>query len=800
MVINIITCVVCLVLLIVFRKLDRTNIKMAKLRRYSSRLFDDYKKMAETENRRFNDATIEMDILIKKSNALAKNVSSSILEIESKLQGLDIEKTNLKKVEEDIKVISQSARDVNIQIEFIANAKNNFNEMARSMSGMKETIKILKSESGGILQNFNERIKEKSKELTSEFAQSINKLREAHENKEELMLNAGRQRVMELAEQFDQSTAEMERRMTDTGEILLQNFKMKIEGVARSVEGAANLHNQIEILKNTYAELENKIFSEIKERSEAVETDIQASLNDLNDRIKEYESGAEESKSGILERFSNDVDKLYAKLATVETNVNESKSKLIKTFETEVEKVRSEIDNLSIHAISKRDEIVNATRREAEELRKEIAEFDEKFLTFENRLVDTAAAKGEELRKSTDELDKKLSEFESTMEVITVEKTERLSSAFQSYETRMNNLMDKLNTNESQLGNYLTSQMQKIKDDFSIMEQNLSDMKTDILNYEEQSKLFSRTDSLVNEVNGSIERLNRMLQDSQKETQHMEKFFADIDHIKELSKELDREIRSYQTKKEKIGDIETEIRTLQEMSDHALEKSNGFQDQFARIDAVSSRIDAMTESYTNLESRIRELNEYEDVIMRNLDSVNKADIMIQSVEAKINSFQKVVDRSDKRVEKINLHLRAIEENTMILKSRENEIKDVKDKFGELEGLSEHMETRIKQIYAMFQKIETLREEINSTDNRLQELFSETDRKMRQFADFIQAVDNNNPILKQVKGNAVAPKNLNENVIRTVRELSDKGWSSGEISKKLMMDENAVRLIINTSSL
>jgi uncharacterized protein YoxC len=152
------------------------------------------------------------------------------------------------------------------------------------------------------------------------------------------------------------------------------------------------------------------------------------------------------------------------------------------------------------------------------------------------------------------------------------------------------------------------------------------------------------------------------------------------------------------------------------------------------------------------------------------------------------------------VDKINQHLRDVEENTIILKTRESEIKEVKDKFGELDGLSEHMESRIKQIYAMFQKVETLRDEISMTDSHLQELFTETDRKMKQFADFIQAVDNNNPILKQVKGSSLAAKNINENVIHTVRDLSNKGWTSDEISKKLMMDENAVRLIINTSSL
>ena len=90
-----------------------------------------------------------------------------------------------------------------------------------------------------------------------------------------------------------------------------------------------------------------------------------------------------------------------------------------------------------------------------------------------------------------------------------------------------------------------------------------------------------------------------------------------------------------------------------------------------------------------------------------------------------------------------------------------------------------------------------------TDNRLQDMFSQTDRKMKEFSDFIQAVDNNNPILKQVKADvkgAIPGRNLNDNIIKTVRELSGKGWEPEAISKKLMLDENSVRFIINTTLL
>jgi len=51
----------------------------------------------------------------------------------------------------------------------------------------------------------------------------------------------------------------------------------------------------------------------------------------------------------------------------------------------------------------------------------------------------------------------------------------------------------------------------------------------------------------------------------------------------------------------------------------------------------------------------------------------------------------------------------------------------------------------------------------------------------------------------MKGDLPQVKNLNEGVIKTVRELSSRGWNSTDIAKKLMIDENSVRLIINTAS-
>ncbi|MDR3237029.1 MAG: hypothetical protein LBT84_00835, partial [Spirochaetia bacterium] len=58
---NAATLFLCVGILVVFRKMDKSNIGISKLKRYSDKIFDDFKKLAENEQRKLKDATIEMD-------------------------------------------------------------------------------------------------------------------------------------------------------------------------------------------------------------------------------------------------------------------------------------------------------------------------------------------------------------------------------------------------------------------------------------------------------------------------------------------------------------------------------------------------------------------------------------------------------------------------------------------------------------------------------------------------------------------------------------------------------------------
>jgi len=369
MILNIITFIVCAAMVILFRRLDKSNLKMAKLRRYSSRMFDDYKKMVETESRNFKDSTIEMDILIKKSNALTKNMGESLIELENRLNGINVEKGNLKKVEDDIKVISSAARDVNKQIEFIAAAKERFSGMTNSLKIVSENLTEVKGESLNLIQDFENGLRDRTRMLTEEMNQKIE----------------------------------------DSSDIIMESLRLKVDDVARTVEGAATLGDQIDNLKVSYSDLETSVFSDIKDRAGELRIELDKSI-----------------------------EKIYQKLNSVEDNVDESKDRLIKTFEGEVDRIRKEFDNLSIHAISKKDEIVQAARKEAEEIRERFDDFQEKFINLENQLVNTAEDKIEMLDSEYEKVEKQVDDLEKRIIIRIDDKIENLASDYEKFTTRIN--------------------------------------------------------------------------------------------------------------------------------------------------------------------------------------------------------------------------------------------------------------------------------------------------------------------------------------------------------------------------
>ena len=767
MILNLITFFSCLLLIIFFRRLDRSNLRMTKLKRYSSKIYSDFKKLSENELRKYHDATIEMDILIKKSNTNAQQLKETVAVVEKKMATLNAEKEILAKAERELEIISDAAKDVNKQIEFIAGAKAGIGDIGVRINTLSEDLSRVEREMSSILQAYNEKIREKSRNLSEEIALNINDIRESIKEKESDLIESSRDKIELLNNQYLNALSNMEERVSNAGAIIVEDVNQRLEETVKTINS-----------------FEKKI--------ESVEKRV---ISEFNVKVSKFEKTLNN-----LENVDDNIEHLSNKLRSVEDNVNESTSRLISTFDEEVKKARLELNNLDIHTIAKKDEIVKSVRKEAEEIRIKIDNFDDKYSALEKRIVETINKETEELKTKIDGFEERYSELTNKINEAGDENINNIHSEYQAMEVNFNELLNKVSSFEVGLKNFISEQTEKNKKDFVLMEQRLVNIKDEIMQYEEKQNIFSRSDLMISKVEEAINNFTKILKDSKEEAKKLEMFMEDAEKFKIISRVVDKEIKKYEAKRDKLSGYESEIKALMELNDIATGKAESLENNLKNIDKVNSKIDGLMDTYSSLEARIAELHEYEDTISKNLESIQKTDLIIKSIDSRIAAFKNNTERSDKRVQKLIEYLQSIEENTLILKSREQEIKDVKDKFNELDGLTRHIEKRIDQIHAMFQKTESMREEIDDTDDRLKKMFDETDKKIKQFADILHSVEENNLISRQIKADYNLGKNINEGMIKAVRELSNKGWKSDEISQKLLIDENSVRFIINTSSL
>jgi exonuclease SbcC len=281
---------------------------------------------------------------------------------------------------------------------------------------------------------------------------------------------------------------------------------------------------------------------------------------------------------------------------------------------------------------------------------------------------------------------------------------------------------------ESSLNTMASTHLESIQKE----DERLNSIKQEIIQYEQNYRIFDRADEMMERVEDSLDHYSALLERTKSEAVIMESFMADLEEFKDAKREMEKELKVYNAKREKLQNVATDIQALFDLAADVKSKSEFLEDNASNIDKVSRRIDSLHETYGSLENQIREMQDYEGQISKSVNNIERVEAVANAIEKRLTNFQSVVERSENRMSKLKEYLQDVEEATHILKTKEHEISSLKDKFNELDSLSEYLEQRVNQIQAMIRKIENIRTDIDSTDVRLQEMFEQTDRKMQQF--------------------------------------------------------------------
>ncbi len=96
---------------------------------------------------------------------------------------------------------------------------------------------------------------------------------------------------------------------------------------------------------------------------------------------------------------------------------------------------------------------------------------------------------------------------------------------------------------EESFNDSLDSQMQRVKVDFSQMEQRLVDMRKEITQYEESRQIFTKSDDMIRKVEDAVQNFGGMLREAKEEARGIQKFMDDIEKIKDLKKTVEKSSR-----------------------------------------------------------------------------------------------------------------------------------------------------------------------------------------------------------------------------------------------------------------
>ncbi len=179
----ILTILITLIIILLFRRIDKSNLKINKVKRFAEKAADDLNKMLQNKKQEIHDVTIDLDILLKRTTLSVEDLEKKWNNAQI-IQNNFIEKEeNLNKVEEQVKVLNQLSVKTNENIEFLKGdlkllytVQNDLNGLSTQVktlekqlidkgdviiSGVKERITLFEKESNGKILKVNESLDNK---------------------------------------------------------------------------------------------------------------------------------------------------------------------------------------------------------------------------------------------------------------------------------------------------------------------------------------------------------------------------------------------------------------------------------------------------------------------------------------------------------------------------------------------------------------------------------------------------------------------------------------------------------------
>ena len=400
---NVLTLAIVLIVLAVYRQLDKDNRSLEKVKKFSERMKEEIGAFVDSKSREMQNLAIELDVHQKTAKEILSRLNSAetaitersgaLEEVGSHIDGYDAALKELGamtgKVEENLKRIASESEFVDTVARRVKAVAGQLTELEKHAPDIE---KRLQDESRTILESMKEeilrgvfddlgRLKKEMRETggrVEEFSESVKSLRDEQSDLERETLASLRSSTDELLQELDRSRTTLEGEFRENlGELGATAEKEILERIDRAAESGRNLEG--EVLESLRDYIEKRV-GEVKAETAAwkvgAERDIedhQAALSrsmvDLEQLFKgirqessawkkEAESTLEGHRLGMQKKLSD----MEARLLEYEENTGYRFSR--------IEEITRDMDQLEENLKASMDRV-------SARIRKEFADFSE---------------------------------------------------------------------------------------------------------------------------------------------------------------------------------------------------------------------------------------------------------------------------------------------------------------------------------------------------------------------------------------------------------------------------------------
>ncbi|GAB4367090.1 MAG: hypothetical protein Kow009_03910 [Spirochaetales bacterium] len=700
---NLLVIGIVLVILAIFRQLDRNSKTLDKVRRYAERAREELDRVVLERVQNLKDLAIELDIHQKAGKEILKRIQGIEEGIQEKFSAVDTIAARIADYDRTLSDLIDMTRRAEENIQRLKEESLFVDETAKRVKALQSKLEIQEARIPDLIQQFEslnrkslESVKEQILAVSDESVSRLeSRIADAMAKTDEIVLF-----LQNSERRLREETSSFEGNLRKAGEDLVAEVSVRLAGLEQSyterLEEVARKGEQLETralqkLKEHVEEKMRSTYRELSAQIEAEKASLQSQVGELETKIYQIEEEIENSLSGVREKSSETMRSLEEELRT--------------SFEQRTGEIQESFQ-------ASRDEIERTLAQFTQETLKKTSFLDEKIHSLESHVQTYLQEVEEKIQNGRQRMESFVQETSKRIDTLTedfLRKHSETEASFREKFASIQTVRDELTASLEQLRSSLNNEVKAfdalLKKTYQEGEEKIlrqgEDLQTRVLQklesrLEEQEKEFAYRFARIEEVSNDIDNLENSLRTLMERTRiRLQEDFTNF---------------GKQLHAQRLKDQEEMARAMAEIRSSMAELEKGL-------------ADLKTQAYENVSEKLKV---FEDEFFQDLKARD------QQMQSKFMEWQNKVDGAldSLMAEEVNERRKIEERYTAELSST---LQDFQGRFllqmetmtTEMEGFRKQTQFRIQEFEASLQKYrDEMAQGIEESKNASLSTFSE----------------------------------------------------------------------------